>query len=49
MTQLGKIGIIVVYHHPDDLDLAESYDGGRSRFDGPSSSTPAAPSAIPCG
>jgi starch phosphorylase len=32
-----------------DLDLAEGYDGGRYRFDGPSSSTTAAPSATPCG
>jgi hypothetical protein len=31
-----------------DLDLAESYDGGRYRVDGPSSSTAAAPSATPC-
>jgi glycogen phosphorylase len=32
-----------------DLDLAESYDGGRYRFDGPIVSTAAAPSATPCG
>jgi starch phosphorylase len=32
-----------------DLELAESCVGGRHRFDGPSSSTAAAPSATPCG
>jgi starch phosphorylase len=32
-----------------DLDLAESYDGGRYRFNGPSSSTAAARSARQCG
>jgi starch phosphorylase len=32
-----------------DLDPAESYDGGRYRFDGPIVSTAATPSATPCG
>ena len=32
-----------------DLDLAESYDGGRYRFGGHIVSTAAAPSATPCG
>jgi len=32
-----------------DLDLAGSYEGGRYRFDGPSSWTTVAPSAAPCG
>jgi hypothetical protein len=31
-----------------DHDLAESYEGGRYRFDGPSSWTTVAPSATPC-